>query len=66
MSGVQAMYSQVLDSSQDHDALRFLWFDKKGKVVHLRMTRHVFEGIWCSASSTYAMRLVLSDVDEPD
>lgn len=65
MSDIQAMYYQVLIPSEDRDALRFLWFDRNGEVVHLRMTRHVFGGIWCSASSTYALRLVASE-SEPD
>ena len=66
MSDVEAMYYQVLIPPDDRDALRFLWFDTDGNVRHYRMTRHVFGGIWCAASSTYALRRVLHDADDPD
>ena len=53
---IEAMYHQVVIPVEERDALRFLWFDESGNVVSYRMTRHVFGGIWCSSSSTYAMR----------
>ena len=58
---VEAMYYQVVIPEEDRDTLRFLWYDDCGRVVQYRMTRHVFGGVWCSASSTYALRRVLSD-----
>ena len=61
MADVEAMYYQVLIPQEDRDALRFLWFGADGNIQHLRMTRHVFGGIWCAASSTYALRRVLYD-----
>ena len=58
---VEAMYYQVLIPAKDRDCLRFLWFDECGDIAHYRMTRHVFGGVWCASSSTYALRKTLSD-----
>ncbi len=63
---IEAMYNQVRIPSSDRDALRFLWVDESGNVTCYRMTSHLFGGIWCASSSTYALRRVLmdSEVDE--
>ena len=53
---VEAMYYQVVIPPHERDVLRFLWFDSFGEVIELRMTRHLFGGIWCAASATYALR----------
>lgn len=66
MADVKAMYYQVVIPPKDRDALRFLWFDTSGQVCHFRMTRHVFGGVWCSASSTFALRRVLCDGPDVD
>lgn len=58
---VEAMYYQVLIPAKDRDCLRFMWFDDCGEIAHFRMTRHVFGGVWCASSSTYALRKTLSD-----
>ena len=55
-SDVEAMYYQVLIPPSDRDSLRFLWFNDTGHVVEYRMTRHLFGGIWCASSSTFALR----------
>ena len=51
---------QILIPTYDRDALRFLWY-KDIKLVHLRMCVHLFGGIWCAASSTYALRKTILD-----
>lgn len=62
---VQAMYYQVLIPEKDRDALRFLWFDGSTKHVReFRMTRHLFGGVWCAASATYALRKSLEQVED--
>jgi hypothetical protein len=63
ISDIEAMYHQVVIPEVDRNALRFLWYDANGEIIHCRMTRHLFGGIWCSASSTYALRRVLRDSD---
>ena len=63
---IKAMYYQVVIPEEDRDALRFLWFDQEGNIVQYRMTRHVFGGIWCASSSTFALRQVLKDTLDVD
>ena len=57
---VEAMYNQIRIPPCDRDALRFLWYHEN-KLVHYRMTSHLFGGVWCSSSSTYALRRTVSD-----
>lgn len=63
---IEAMYHQVVIPKEDRDALRFLWCDDNGHIIHYRMTRHLFGGMWCSCSSTYALRRVLLDYGDVD
>ena len=60
---VQAMYYQVKIPPEQRDSLRFLWYDSSGTLVHYRMTGHVFGGIWCSSSTTYALRHTIQDFE---
>ena len=59
---IEAMYHQIRIPMYDRDALRFLWLTGD-EVVHLRMTSHLFGGVWCASSSTYALRRTISDCD---
>ena len=59
---VEAMHYQILIPPNERDALRFLWFDSAGLVQELRMTRHLFGGIWCASSATYALRKSIQNV----
>ena len=52
---IEAMYNQVRIPLRDRDALRFLWYID-GKLQYYRMTSHLFGGVWCASSSTYALR----------
>ena len=60
-SDVTAMYLQLLIPEHQRDVLRFLWIDDDGNLVELRMTRHIFGGIWCAASTTYAIRRAMKE-----
>ena len=60
MADVEAMYHQVQIPIGDRDCFRFLWTDNDEDVTY-RMTSHLFGGVWCSASSTYAMRRTVRD-----
>ncbi|XP_068209141.1 uncharacterized protein [Palaemon carinicauda] len=63
---IEAMYYQVVILKEDSDALRFIWLNNAGEIVHYRMTRHVFGGVWCSSSSADALGHILVDnVDVP-
>ena len=57
---VEAMYHQVRIPISDRDCFRFLWYHDGNDVTH-RMTSHLFGGVWCSASSTYALRRTVRD-----
>ena len=61
MGDIEAMYHQVKIPIYDRDALRFLWYNDAGDLMHCRMTSHLFGGIWCASSSTYALRRLLHD-----
>ena len=63
VADIQAMYYQVL-IPEDRNASRFLWFNDDGDITEYRMTRHVFGGVWCASSSTFALRQVLKDNPE--
>ena len=60
MGDIEAMYLQVRVPQHDRNALRFLWC-RNGQETELRMTSHLFGGVWCSASSTYALRRTVVD-----
>ena len=57
---VTGMYLQVVIPLKDRDCLRFLW-QRDGKIIEYRMTRHLFGGVWCASSSAYAMLRTLRD-----
>lgn len=57
---VKAMYMQVKLPVSDRDSLRFLWKEPgQNSMLEYRMCSHVFGGIWCAASSTFALRQCL-------
>ena len=58
---IKAMYYRVLIPPEQWDLLRFLWVDDDGNIIQMRHTRHVFGGVWCSASSTYALKRIIDD-----
>ena len=55
------MYLQVRIPEKDRNTLRFLW-QIGGSVVEYRMTSHLFGGVWCASSSTFALRKIVDDV----
>ena len=60
MADVESMYHQVRIPDRDRDCFRFLWFQDEDEVTY-RMTSHLFGGVWCSSSSTYALRRTVQD-----
>lgn len=60
MADVQAMYHQVKIPNKDKNALRFLWLEGNN-IKEYRMNSHLFGGVWCASSSTYALRKSVLD-----
>jgi hypothetical protein len=65
MADIQAMYLQVRIPYDDRDCLRFLWY-VDGKLAQYRMTSHLFGGVWCASSSTFALRKAVVDFPASD
>ena len=57
---ITAMYNQVRVPQDDRDALRFLWFEGDD-ILQLRMTSHLFGGVWCACVSSYALQKAVAD-----
>ena len=57
---IEAMYHQVKIPPKHRNCLRFLW-EQDGCISEYRMTSHLFGGVWCSCSSTYALRQCVKD-----
>ena len=66
MGDVEAMYYQVLVPKSDRNYLRFLWFDSDDEIVKYRMKCHIFGGVWCASSSSYALRRAVLDHADDD
>ena len=62
MADIESMYLQVRIPEKDRNFLRFLWMDEQGSVRIYRMTSHLFGGVWCASSSTFALRKTADDV----
>ena len=62
---IEAMYLQVRVPSCDRNALRFLWYDNAGQLVHLRMTCHLFGGVWSGSAAVYALKKCIA-ISYPD
>lgn len=63
---IESMYNQVKVPVGDRNMLRFLWFDADGRIVHYRMTSHLFGGVWCSSLATYALKRTVRDNPDLD
>ena len=60
MADIEAMYLHVRIPHPNRNPLRILWF-LDGVLTKFGMTSHLFGGVWCANSSTYAMRRTLTD-----
>ena len=60
IADIEAMYLQVKIPTKDRDSLRFLWVENDS-IKEYRMTSHLFGGVWCASSSTFALRQTAAD-----
>lgn len=64
MSDIEAMFHQVVVTSSQRDALRFLWWpsgDVNNEPVEFRMTVHLFGGTWSPSCCNFALRRTAED-----
>ena len=64
MGDVEAMCHQVCVPPSDRDLLRFLWWrdgNLDQEVVNLRMTHHLFGGVWSACAANHALRRTVDD-----
>ena len=66
MGEIETMYMQVKIPVRDRNALRFIWYECSGRLVHYIMTSYVFGGVWSGSCSTYALRRTCQDNDVSD
>jgi Pao retrotransposon peptidase/Family of unknown function (DUF5641)/Protein of unknown function (DUF1759) len=58
---IEGMFNRFKVAQADRDFLRFLWFDKEGKIRDYRMTRHLFGATSSPACATFALRKLAKD-----
>ena len=58
------MYYQTVIPEEHRDALHFLWWDDEGNETIIRMTHHVFGGVWSAGAATYALKRIVDTCKE--
>ena len=65
MGDIKSMYNQIRIPVYDRDALRFLWV-RNDQIMHFRSTSHLFGGVWCASSSSYALKKTAENTNNQD
>ena len=59
---IKSMYNQIRIPVYDRYALRFIWV-RNDQIMHFCSTSHLFEGVWCASSSSYALKKTAENTD---
>nr|XP_027209311.1 uncharacterized protein LOC113802859 [Penaeus vannamei] len=63
MAYAESMFHQVRATPEDRDSLHFLWFENNTSqpLQTLRMTAHIFGGVWTPSCANYALKMVVEE-----
>lgn len=63
MADIESMFHQVRVTPEDSDSLRILWFEDNTSqpLQTLRMTAHIFGGVWSLSCANYALQKVVEE-----
>ena len=65
MGDIKTMYNQIRIPVYGRDELRFIWV-RNDQIMHFRSTSHLFGSVWCTSSSSYALKKTVENINNQD
>ena len=65
MGDIKSMYNLIRIPVYDRDARRFIWV-RNDQIMHFRSPSHLFGGVWCASSSSYALKKTAENTNNQD